>query len=577
MGPDEAHGPKYWKVEKRDGSRLEPANLDILRQWVASGQIGADDLILNEEIADWIRASEVAELSDLFGKQVPVSDSPQAPADTEKEEQEVEVPDCAFHPGRTAAEICVGCGKFICEECRERLEGKVHCRRCMAEKQAGVEPGAPVGPGASGQVIAGAPASSAMSRLAIVSLVFSAAAVAASVITFVPRINIVMAAVAGSIAFVAALLGWFALSSIRLSGMLLRGRGIALAGLISGCVILIASLSFVFYSTRQPGSGEGSGLVDITRGRSGRQPRQFFSKKAKAEREAEAKKLLEQAGEDLGRGRLKRAITRCEAILDLYPETDTAKLIKRRLPILEQALATKEAEAEALKLQNEQSAATRFEHAMGMNDEGDQATALDLLKSVVSTYPKTETAKQARAEIARIEKAAADEEASVLDREASQLAAQADQLMESEKYSEAARLYERIAADYSKTPTAAATKAQLEEARLLSEDTSESEFRKLQKKIETKTYAESVALLQDFIKKYPKSNRISDVVTLQDENRTNERDADSIYNFGRAYFEDNKYDAALRRYRELINEYPRSRWISQAKEEYQKTLEQLKQ
>jgi len=240
-------------------------------------------------------------------------------------------------------------------------------------------------------------------------------------------------------------------------------------------------------------------------------------------------------------------------------------------------LATKQAEAEALKLQNEQSAKTRFEHAMRMDNEGDQATALDLLKSVVSAYPKTRTAKQARAEVARIEKTAADEELRELDQEASQLAAQAYQLMESEKYDEAAKLYERIAVDYSQTPTAAATMTNYEEAQLLSKDASESEFRKLQREIETKTYAKSVALLQEFINKYPESNRMSDAIALREENRTNERDADSLYNFGKAYFEDRKYDAALRRYGKLINEYPRSRWISQAKEQHQKTLEQLQQ
>ena len=67
-----------------------------------------------------------------------------------------------------------------------------------------------------------------------------------------------------------------------------------------------------------------------------------------------------------------------------------------------------------------------------MYSEGDQAVALDLLKSIGKTYPKTDVARQARAEAAKIEQTITDEKARKLDKEASQLAVQADRQIEDE-------------------------------------------------------------------------------------------------------------------------------------------------
>ena len=66
MSSEDIQGPLHWKVKKRDGSRLEPASLDVLRHWVTSGQIEPDDLVINEDLADWVLASEIVELADLF-------------------------------------------------------------------------------------------------------------------------------------------------------------------------------------------------------------------------------------------------------------------------------------------------------------------------------------------------------------------------------------------------------------------------------------------------------------------------------------------------------------------------------
>ena len=68
MSSDESHEPRNWKVKKRDGSRLEPASLDVLRHWVTSRQIDRDDLVINDDLADWMPASEVLQLFDLFEK-----------------------------------------------------------------------------------------------------------------------------------------------------------------------------------------------------------------------------------------------------------------------------------------------------------------------------------------------------------------------------------------------------------------------------------------------------------------------------------------------------------------------------
>lgn len=589
MSSDEVHEPRHWKVKKQDGSRLEPANLDVLRHWVASRQIEPDDLVINEELADWIRASEVLELFDLFEKREP-HPPPAAepePIPIEIREAEVEVPDCAYHPGRKATEICVGCGKFICEECRERLEGKMYCRRCRAEKQAGVEPGAPVGPGAPARIISGVSPASTMSRLAIASLVFAVVALGASSMMVVSRFILTTAPAVAFIAFIAAMLGGLAFNRIRLSGGVLRGGPLALAGLISGCLMLVASLTvaFVFTGRLQRASegdtgrlgGLGQQIPGRRQGVARRQPLPDLTKKGREEREANAKQLLEQVEKYLNEGQLDQAVSISKTILGLYPDTETAKLIEERLPALEQVLARRRAEEEEIKQQNEQLSQQRFEHALTMYSEGNRATALDLLKSIVESYPETNAAEQARVEITKIEKAIADQELKRLDEEASRLAGQANRRMESEQYAEAVEMYREIMSRYPQTPTATTIRPKLKEAELLASDPSEREFRKIQKEFQANTYEESIALLQDFLAKYPDSNRADEAKGLLDENQASKRTADSLYNFGRTYFEEQKYNVAVGRYGKLINEYPRSRWIPQAKKEYEETLEKLRE
>ena len=52
MSAEGIRGGRHWKIKKRDGSRLEPANLEVLRHWVETGQIGPDDHVINEDLAD---------------------------------------------------------------------------------------------------------------------------------------------------------------------------------------------------------------------------------------------------------------------------------------------------------------------------------------------------------------------------------------------------------------------------------------------------------------------------------------------------------------------------------------------
>ena len=595
MSTEETQGPRRWKIKRRDGSRLEPANLEVLRQWVASGQIGPDDLVINEELADWVLASEAPDLDDLFKKRAQEPETEQAPADKTAPEPEVEekveVPDCAYHPGRTALEICVGCGKFICEECRERLERKVYCRRCIAEKQAGIEPGAPVGPGASARGVPGTPAEETTSRLAIASLVFSVAAVLVSVTMFVPKPTIMTAPAAGFIAFLGALMGSLGLKRIGQGEGSLRGRGLALSGLITGCLVLAGSITFVGVfttgggvSARGAARRAGTPAQGVPGRRGGtflpirrRQPPPLSTREIDADREAAARMLLDQAVELLNKGQLKRAIKKCRAIIGRYPATETAELVKDRLPLLEDAFATQRAEAEALKSQNEEMAQKRFEHAVRMYSEGDRVTALQLFESVAEGFPETEAAEKARAEIATNEKRIADENLHRLETEASELTAQADQLLEAERYEEAAELYRKIANEYPQTPTSAATKSRFEKADLLARDPSEREFHRIEKELETKTYAETIASLQTFLGKFPANARAAEARELLEENRKRKRDADNLFNFGRAYFEDGKYETALGRFRKLVKDYPRSRWIPQAREKYEETIRKLEQ
>ncbi|RJP74087.1 MAG: hypothetical protein C4532_03140 [Candidatus Abyssobacteria bacterium SURF_17] len=597
MGLDEAHESRHWKVKKPDGSQLEPANLQVLRQWVSSHQIGPDDLVINEDLADWIRASEVLELFDLFDKQA-VSLPPGGPGHPPKETKEppgapveVEVPDCAYHAGRKATEICVGCGKFICEECRERIEGKVYCRRCGAEKQAGVEPGAPVGPRAEAQIISTGTSKPRTSGIAIASAVIACISVAAAVLLILPNYRVPVAPAAAFIAFVAVLSGAVALNRIRAGGGALRGRPFALSGLIAGCIVLSVSLvSVAFFSGRprpaqQAGSGQFTGLEQVIpsrRGGSVSQPARGqappeLTEQLREEREATAQQLLTEVEKHLAEDRLEQAISTARTILGLYPDTETAKLVQERLPALEQALELRRAEAEEMRRQNEALSQQRFEHAMKMYSEDNRATALDLLKSIVENYPDTKAAEQAGAEIAKIERAVADQEMKRLDELASELAAQAEQKMEAEQYADAAGLYREILSKYSTTPTASAAQSRLQEAELLARDPAEREFRTIQKALEAGTYEELIALLQEFLAEYPESDRTEEAATLLAESERKKKVADSLYQFGHAYFEEGKYNLAVGRYEKLINEHPKSQWISQAEQEYDEALRMLQE
>lgn len=40
---------------------------------------------------------------------------------------------CYIHPEREAVGTCVGCGKFICEECRTEISNKNYCKSCVNE------------------------------------------------------------------------------------------------------------------------------------------------------------------------------------------------------------------------------------------------------------------------------------------------------------------------------------------------------------------------------------------------------------------------------------------------------------
>lgn len=40
---------------------------------------------------------------------------------------------CYVHNDREAIGTCVGCGKFICEECCTEVNGKNYCKKCVSE------------------------------------------------------------------------------------------------------------------------------------------------------------------------------------------------------------------------------------------------------------------------------------------------------------------------------------------------------------------------------------------------------------------------------------------------------------
>ena len=40
---------------------------------------------------------------------------------------------CYIHPDVQAVGTCVGCGKFICENCNTEIKGKNYCKKCVDE------------------------------------------------------------------------------------------------------------------------------------------------------------------------------------------------------------------------------------------------------------------------------------------------------------------------------------------------------------------------------------------------------------------------------------------------------------
>jgi len=568
----------------------------VLRHWVTTGQIEADDLVINEELAGWVLTSEAVELDDVFQKpeSAPAPDSAEeavpepAPdiVEPNAQEEEVRVPDCAFHAGRTASEICVGCGKFICEECRERIEQKAYCRRCMAEKHAGIEPGAPVGPDAEGSVAPGAGSVAETSRLAIASVVLLVCALLVSVVMVVPRPNIMIAPIAGFVAFMAALLGGLALSRIRQSGNSLRGMGLALSGLIAGGVVLAGTLVVVFVFVTRGGAAAGGGpggsdapipTIAIRRPGGVMRPGRRSTADVLRDRDAGARRLLDQGRALMAEDKLEEAVEKFKTMIRLYPETQIAKTVEGRLPVLVEELDRRRAEAETLKQQEEGAAQRRYEHADQMYIDGDEATAVEFLRSIIENYPETEAANKAADKITAHEERIAAENMERRDGLARELVAQADRLMEAEEYGEALQLYLRALDEYPETPTAAAAKVGLKRAETLTSDPSERAFVKIQKDLKTKTYEESVAMLRNFLGKYPETGHSEEAKKLLEENTKQKRTADNLHNFGRAYFEDGKYEVALGRYSKLIKEYPRSRWFAQGEEKYEATLRKLRE
>jgi outer membrane protein assembly factor BamD (BamD/ComL family) len=129
--------------------------------------------------------------------------------------------------------------------------------------------------------------------------------------------------------------------------------------------------------------------------------------------------------------------------------------------------------------------------------------------------------------------------------------------------------------EYSLTTIFADAEMGLDRVEKLVSDPSEREFHRIQKSLDTKTYEESIELLGSFLGKYPTSARIAEARDLLDENAKRKRTADNLYNFGRAYLDDGKYEIALGRYGKLIKDYSRSRWVPQARKEYEEALENL--
>ncbi len=591
MSAEDIGGPRRWKVKKRDGSRLEPANLEVLRHWIKTGQVGPDDLVINEDLADWVLVLEAVEFDDILQKKShtpaekpkPISASAPRPKPPPKEEQEeeVKVPDCVFHAGTEALEICVGCGKFICEECRHRVDRKAYCKRCMAEKKAGVEPGAPLGSGAAAMVAPGSARPPAFSRLAIGSVSFAALALAAGLLMAVYEPRIWFAPAAGFFSFMAALIGGLAISRIRQSADPARGEGLAMTGLISGGVILLVTLAVAADLTMDARESAprvaGGSDAPITRSLFRRPRASTASPDMAKKRETAAEQLLNRAADLLNDDKLERAIEKCEQILHLYPETETAKLVEERLPVLREELERVRADEEEARGRNEETAREAYEQAMEIYSAGDPSAALELLRSMAKEYPRTAAAEDAGALIEEEDRKAEKENLRKLESEARELVAKADRLLDSEQYAEAARIYGEIGQKYAKTSAWAAARLKLNEAETLMNDPSEREFHGIRKELATLTYEESIDRLQGFLGRYPSSGRAPEAREALDESSLNKRTADTLYNFGRAHFEDGKYEVALGRYRKLLQDYPRSRWASHARMEYEETLGKLEE
>jgi TolA-binding protein len=582
MSAEGTQGSRHWKIKKRDGSRLEPANLDVLRHWVETGQIGPDDKVIHDDLADWILAAEAVELDDLFKKKgrAPKKESP-PPAtshiEPKVEEEEIKVPDCAFHPGRTASEICVGCGKFICEECRQRSDRKIYCKRCMAEKQVGVEPGAPVGVSAISAIGGGTDRPPKVSGFAIASISLAVLGLLACAPMVYPTPNIFLALPIGFVAFMAALLGGLAFSRIRRNTNPLRGEALALSGLMVGIVTIAATLVVALTLNRDE-SATGSTRSTNTSLPTAPARRVFNSSRGdKEKREAAAQRLLDRAGHLLSEEKLAPAIEQCNQIVLLYPDTQAAKLVEERLPLLLAESERQKAESEAIKRRNEEVAQQSYEQAKSLYSGGDRDLGVELLRNLVADFPETSAAKMALALIEEEDKKTEEERLRKEEEEARELFARANHLLETEQYADAAQLFRRITQEYAKTSVFSDATLRLEEAMALVSDPAEREFHKVQKEIQNLTYDESIDRIQEFLGKYPAGNRVVEAGELLNENAQQKRTADNLYNFGRGYFEDGKYEVAVGRFTKLLQDYPRSRWAAQARKEYEECIRRMEE
>ncbi|RJP24668.1 MAG: hypothetical protein C4520_03710 [Candidatus Abyssobacteria bacterium SURF_5] len=580
MGTDGARAPKDWKVQKSDGSRLEPANLSVLRHWVETGQIEADDLVINEDLSDWIRAAEALDLFDLFERQEPGDRSGEsARQSVEFADLEIKIPDCAYHPGQPAAEICVGCGKFVCKECGERFESKLYCRRCLAEKQVGAEPGlAAAGPVA--QIIPGVRPAQRVNRFSLASVTLSVVAILCSFLMISPRFRMAAAPAVGFISFLAALLGAIGLGNLRSTQLSSRSKQFALSGLLVGLSLLILSVMAISLSIRQFRSGSatsirGNQLNSIAPQTARRQP--IYSKQMQEERDANSRQLLDQLTDQLNAGQLEGAVSTARTLVGLYPETDAARITQERLPLLENALEEKRVVDQESLRENEERARQRLEYALKIYSDGNLNVTIDLLRSIVENFPTTETAKLAEAELKRIEGLLTNQRMKQEEEDASRLARQARERMEMERYEEAADIYRRLLNQYPATPTAVAARADLAQAQLLLSDASEREFRRIQKQSPDLSYEDVIPRLQEFLAQYPSSARFEEANRMLQDHLTNKSIADGLYTFGKTYLSERKYSLALGRYDKLINEHPRSQWTAQARKDREHALEKLKE